>query len=947
MQVLGTVAVTVDDVTTVISSPSQRVVLSVLAARAGRDVPTDLLVDALWPEAPPRTAVSSLRTYVSRLRGLLGDALVGTPGGYRLALEEALLDLAHFERLLDDAATSSPARALERIDEALATWRGPPFGDVGDVEPVRPVTARLEERWVTAREDRSAALLACGRPAEAVATAEELVADHPLRERTWTVLVEALAATGRPTEALRAYQRAVEALAEAGLEPTSELRRAEAMALEGEVGAPARRRVVLPASSFVGRDRDREELARLSAAWPLVTLTGPGGVGKTRLARTVAADIEHRFSAGVRSIELAGVDDGGQVAAVVADGLGLVVGAEGPVSALDAVGDLDVLVLLDNCEHVVGAVADLVARLAAGGRRLRVIATSREPLAVDGEQLWPVGPLPVTGPASGVQLFVDRVRAARPDFTPDEAALDLVAGIVERLDGLPLAIEMAAAAAGAMPLPMLHDRLEGELELPPLKRRDLDERQRTLKALLDWSLRLLDDDARAMFGSLAVFAGPVTAGDVAHVSGVASPFEVLCRLVDLSLLQVDVTGEEPHFRMLRTVRQRACDAAGADLEVLRTRHAAWLLDAVTDADRRLRGPDERRAHDRLERLLDDARTAVAWAREHDQVCAVRLVGRLFLYAQSRLRDEVLGWAAEVVEHAPASLSGTEGELALAAAAQRAINGGDLERARRLIDRAVDLNDSTADPLVYELLSDVLLFGGDTAPAREAGRIGLATASAAGDAHGVVACLAGVVLADAYAGEHQSAARAMAEFAAPPELAPSDRAWLHYVEGERLLDLDPEPALAALHRAVAAADEVGNAYLAAVARVSYASVLSRTGDPSAARAPFAELIAHWRAHGDRTHLLTTLRNLVTVLDRLHMAERAAELLGAVLDDAVAPSFGAERAMLEHLLDLQERTLGPAELARRMDAGRARSIDEAARLAQAWLDEPTPARDDGRW
>ncbi|HSP04807.1 MAG TPA: BTAD domain-containing putative transcriptional regulator, partial [Acidimicrobiales bacterium] len=152
VQVLGAVAVTVGDETTTISSPSQRVVLSVLAARADRDVPTDLLVEALWPDAPPRTAVSSLRTYVSRLRGLLGDALVGTPGGYRLAIDEVDLDLLRFERLLDDAATAPPARALDLIDEALAMWRGPPFGDVGDVESIRPVAVRLEERWVTARE---------------------------------------------------------------------------------------------------------------------------------------------------------------------------------------------------------------------------------------------------------------------------------------------------------------------------------------------------------------------------------------------------------------------------------------------------------------------------------------------------------------------------------------------------------------------------------------------------------------------------------------------------------------------------------------------------------------------------------------------------------------------------------------------------------------------------
>lgn len=939
MQVLGAVGVTVDGDTRTISSRSQRVVLSMLAARPNLDVPVDLLVDALWPETPPRTAVSSLRTYVSRLRGMLGQALVGTPGSYRLTIEELDLDLLCFERLLDDAATAAPAVALDLIEDAVALWRGSPFGDVGDVDPIRAVTARLEERWVTAREDRAVALLSCGRASDAVAATEELIADHPLRERVWVTLIEALTQTARPTEALRAYQRAVDALADAGLEPTAELRRAETVALASETDTPARRTVALPPSSFVDRPRDRAELARLTASWPIVTLVGPGGVGKTRLARTVAADIEHRFAAGVRVIELAGVDDAVQVAAVVADKLGLVVGPDGPFAALESVGDLDLLVMIDNCEHVIDAVARLVVHLTSGGRRLRILATSREPLAVDGEQRWPVDPLPVSGSDSGVQLFIERVRSARPAYSPNNEELALIAEIVERLDGLPLAIEMAAAAAGTMPVTKLHQRLEDELELPALKRRDLDERQRTLKALLDWSLRLLDDEARSMFRSLSVFAGAVTEDDVAHVSGHGRPLEALCRLVDHSLVQVDTTGDESHFGMLRTVRQRAREAASEDLDSLRRRHAGWLLEAVTSADRRLRSPDERVAHDRLERLLDDARVAVGWARDHDATLSVQLTGRMYLYGQTRLRDEVLGWAAETVDAAPEALSGPDGELALAAAAHRAINSGDLDRARRLVERAVGLNSAAAHPLVFEILSDVHLFAGNTEGAREAARSGLVSASDVGDPHGIVVCLTNLVLADAYAGDHQAAARTAEAFTAPAELAPSDRGWLHYVEGERMLDLDSESALTALNQAATSADAVGNGYLATLARVSYASLLSRTGDPAVASGPFAELVAHWRTHGDRTHLLTTLRNLVVLLDRLRMPEQAAELLGAVLGDAVAPTFGTERRMLEAVLDRLERTLGSPELGRRMAAGRDRTVDDAARLAQQWLEEST--------
>lgn len=934
IHVLGTVGMVVDDRPEAVTSRSQRTVLGVLAARAGTAVTTDVLVDALWPDAPPRTAVSSLRTYVSRLRRVLGDAIASTPGGYRLDIDDDDdLDLLRFEDLLDRATGAPPSVALDLLEDALDLWRGPPFGDVGDVHCIRPVCARLDERRLAAQEERAAVLLAVGRPQDAVAAAEELLAHHPLRERLWTVLVEALAAAARPTEALRAYQRAIDALADAGLEPTAELRRAEASVLVEDAPAPPRRAVAVPASSFIGRDDDRAALSRLLRERHIVTLVGPGGVGKTRLARTVAADDEHRFTGGARMVELAGIDDPEHVPGAICSDLGLTVDARGPMAALTDVGDLHVLVVVDNCEHVIDAAATAIGCLVSGNSRLRVIATSREPLALDGEQLWPVAPL--RAETDAVQLFIDRARSVRPGFRPSAADRDTIVEVVTHLDGLPLAVEMAAASLRILPLPELARRLTSEVDPPGLERRDVDERHRSLKALVDWSVRLLDDEARDVFSSLPVFAGWVTAEDVATVCGQPSPFDALCRLVDRSLLVVDTSADTAAFRMLRTVRRSAGAPAALEDGALRARHAAWLLDAVSEADQQLRTPDEVVGHRRIERLIDDARAAMAWSRQHDPDRAVLLAGRLYLFAQSRLRDEMLGWAEDVVRDRGDELHGPGTDLALTAAAQRAVIRGDLARARALVERAVALGGPAPDPLALEVLSDVQLFSGELEAARQTSERGLRVASAADDPYGIAVSVANLVLANAHLGDHATAAEVLEQARSIPELAPSAAAWLSYIDGERLLDRQPRHALAALDEAMALADSVGNRYVAAVARVSSASLLSRTGDPADARAPFEELIAHWRSHGDRTHLLTTLRNLVTLLDRLGMPEQAAELLGAVLGDAVAPTYGSERDLLEHAATRLREQLGPAETERRSAMGRDRPIDVTAALAQRWL------------
>lgn len=927
---LGTIDVVTDAGTEAITSRNQRAVLAVLAARAGSVVPTDVLIDALWPDGAPRTASSTMRTYVSRLRRLVGNAIAGTAGGYRLDLSAEELDLRRFEQLLEVADGAAPTNALAAVEEALGLWRGAPFGDVDDLEPVRSTATRLRERWLGALEDRARLLLTTGRAGPAAAAAEELLIEHPEREQTWTVLVDALAAGGRSAEALRAYRRAASALADAGLEVSPGLRSAEGRALAQAVPEPVPvRPVTPPASSLVGREELRAGLRDAIHSHRLVTLIGPGGVGKTRLARTVAADLQHGFTWGVRMVELAGIEDARWVADAIAGDLGLSVGPDGPRTALRNAGALDVLVVVDNCEHVVAAAADAIAALLAGGTGARVLATSREPLAIDGEQLWP---LPCLAPGgSADELFLDRARAVRPGYEPAPEERAVITSVVERLDGLPLAIEMAAATLRVLPLAELSQRLESEAGLPAPARRDVDERHRTLDALVGWSVRLLDEHEGSLFGTLSAFTGWVDADDVARVAGHASPLDLLCRLADRSLLLNDASGTVARFRMLRTVRAVAAAGVGEGMHELQASHATWIADEIAVADRLLRGPEELVGHRRIEQLLDDARSALTWSAEHHPALALQIAGRLYLFGQSRLREEVLDWSSEMVARSAAAPDDPGWALVLTAHAHRLTNAGDLETARSSATRAAALGDESVRAAALEVLSDIEMFSGDLDAAAHTAYEALGAARRSGDPHGQMLAVANMVLTAAYRGDHDAAAAAMREAPDEAEMAPSDIAWHRYLEGERWLDRRPVHALAALDEAVALADAVGNRYVVAVARVSAASLRARTTGADDSRAPFAELIAHWTGVGDRTHLLTTLRNLVVLLERLDLTADAAELLGAVTGDDLLPSYGDELQMLEDARVRLGDALGGAELDRLLALGASRSVDEAARRA----------------
>lgn len=938
--ILGPVELTDDAGATLrVGSRSQRVVLALLAAEPGRAVPTGRLVEALWGDDPPRSAVSSLRTYVSRLRAVLGEQLRSEGGGYVL---DAPTDAARFERALTSADGAAPADALARLDEALGLWRGPAFGDVADLVALAPHVTRLDELRAAACERRAGALLRAGRVPEAVAAAEEVVAEHPYREAAWALLVEGLAAAARPAEALRAHQRAVAVIADAGLVPSEVLRRAERVALAGEAAdlGPEVVPVPVPLSSMVGRDDDVEVLDTLHRTARLLTLVGPGGVGKTRLALEVARRVAAAHEYGARVVDLSGVTDLDAVAGVVAASIGLTVDGASPADALGRTGALDLVVVLDNCEQVADAVARAAARMLRSGERLRIVATSRERLAIEGEHVWPVAPLAMGdgGGSAAARLFVDRARAVRPGLHigDDEAAA--VGRIVRRLDGLPLAIEMAAARVGSMSVIELAGRLEERVDVLRSDRRDGDPRHATLRAVVEWSEALLDPRERELFADLAVQAGALPAADVAAVTGRDDVEPTLDALAERSLVVVDTAATPATFGLLSTVRAFAAErleASGRAARLAR-RHASHIVEAVRAVDRGLRGPDEAAAHERLLGLLDEALAAHRWALDNDATLALDLSGALHLFAQTRLLDEPMRWAATVVDRVGVDNIPPGGALAVVSAAQRLVHAGDLDGAGALAARAAALATTPGDrSAALEVVSDTLVFGGRLGEALAVVAEMADLAAEAGDRHLVVMAYLAAVLIAAYEGRWEDVDRHLAAVPAADGLSPSDAAWVAYAEGEALLDRDVERSLAALDRAVALADAVGNRYVAGVARVSQSSLRGRAADPRAAAASYGSVIAHWRRQGALTFQVTTLRNLVDLLRRVDACAQAAELLGTLEAGTGQPSFGAEAERLASARDHVRAAVGAAEYDRCHGRGAARSVDEAADLALGWL------------
>jgi predicted ATPase/DNA-binding SARP family transcriptional activator len=644
-----------------------RALLANLLVQEGRAISADKLAEDLWGDRPPGNPVNTLQTKVSQLRRTLEKA---EPGSRELVVHQApgyllrtdAVDALRFRALARQAKETEDSQAkISLLSDALALWRGPALAEFADESFAAPAIQRLEEERLVALEERAEARLALGEHSGLVGELGDLVGRDPLRERLRGLQLRALYRAGRQTEALESYSELRARLAEElGLEPGPELTALHQAILKQDPALdgpapPARPRTNLPAplTELVGRDAAVRSVGARVGEARLVTLIGPGGVGKTRLAVETATRLAPGFRDGAWLVELAGLDRQASPESSLADWAVEAAAAAlgihedhtaGPLAErlVDALRTKEILLVLDNCEQLVAPMAELAARWLRAAPGLRILATSQDPLGLTGEALWPVPPLDVPGEAvtdvrdfSAVRLFVARAADKVPGFTLDTGNAAAVAAICRRLDGIPLALELAATKVRVLGVPELLSRLRDRFRLLSSGNRGAPPRQRTLRAMIDWSWELLTDAERIVLRRLAVHgescaleaAEAVCAGD-----GVAAEdvLEILARLVDRSLVVVDGT----RYRLLESVALYCIERLkeAGEFEELHTRHYGYYLALAERAETRLRGPDQRQWLERLDAETANLRSALDGLRRRNAAePALRLVNALSWY----------------------------------------------------------------------------------------------------------------------------------------------------------------------------------------------------------------------------------------------------------------------------------------------------------------------------
>lgn len=629
-----------------LGGPKQRRLLTALLTHEGNSVSADRLIDVLWGDHPPTTANKILQKYVSHLRKKVGDVIVTRPGGYAIEVGDDQVDARLFEALLAKARNENRlGEKFELLEQTLGLWRGDPYTEL-DHPIVASEQTRLCDLRLSAVEDLMQVRLDLGEHDRLVGRLEGLVSEHPLRERLWGHLMLALYRSGRQSEALRMYQRLRQMLGEElGIEPSPEIQELEDRILiqdpDLSPATPSTARTNLrPAlTSFIGRATNLREVSELLVSARLVSLIGPAGSGKTRLATEVARGLVEDFPDGVWFVDLAPLTSPDQVADAIAAPLGVGGQAERSTEAVlkDYLPGRRFLLLVDNCEHLVAKVGILVTELLQVAPDLTVLATSRERLGVPGEALYEVPPLayPTENESieefDAVHLFLERASAADAHFQLTPSNRSSVAEICRRLDGMPLALELAAARVRSIPPSQLTRYLDERFGLLTSVLRTAHFRHQSLQAAVDWSYQLLDPAEQILFRRLSVFRGGFhleTARDVCGFDPL-SPAQVtgiLPELVDRSLATTDhATEYQTRYRVLETLREYGRDNMDtAEGTALRNSHASCFLDLSEQEASRMRGPEQSDAIQRLSVEYDNLRTALRWTSTHHPETAVRL-----------------------------------------------------------------------------------------------------------------------------------------------------------------------------------------------------------------------------------------------------------------------------------------------------------------------------------
>ncbi len=737
-----------DETEVTVSARMPRMLLALLLMEGGRPRTAEQLIEQLWPEESPATARSAIHTYLSKIRDLLGDVLVRSPAGYALQNGAYELDAQTFARLLDEARRS-PHHGRGPVTEALALWRGDPLADLQPAGPLADWTRSLMEMRFRATEIRIDCDLAAGEAADLVAELERLLTAHPYEEPFWRQLMLALYRSDRRADALGAFDRARRLLAtDLGLDPSDQLKQLQLQILDQDPalllaqsdgpsvpprpasGHQRSARVALPhpTTRLIGRDRALLELDRLASepACRLLTLTGLGGVGKTRLAIAHAARRAENFGDGVVFVGLARLSNAQHVRAEIAAAIARRGGDSSDpneVSLVRYLADRELLLVLDNFEHVEEAAA-LVAELLEAAPRLEVLVTSRVPLRLRGEQRFEVDPLDVFGPEDptggpAVEMFVQGAQAVKPSHDPDPSERATIAAICSALDGLPLAIELAAARTAALSVTQIAAELETPLTIGRGALRDLPERHQTLEAAIGWSYDLLSEAGQQALRAASVFAGPFTPEALSAVVDAESTV-ALDELVDASLVQRSaVLGR---FRLLDLVRNfaRARRIEAGENDPLCARHRRRLVAQYAD------GPDndfgEHNAALALERAADhaDLRAAISNAvAARDQEAALTLAGALYpIWDTGQLEES--GEFVEMILDAFTLSAADELELMRIADVSHAHRPNNIWSRRRAA-RAAELGNVRAQIGALSKLSIRALNHGDVAAAIEVSR----------------------------------------------------------------------------------------------------------------------------------------------------------------------------------------------------------------------------------